>query len=77
MVKDPICGMEIDERDAPFYTHLSREETLYFCSLNCKKAFDIGPDAEEAETLNWWQRFIKRLGSAAKERYGAKPPSCH
>ena len=52
MAKDPVCGMEVDERDASFYTRLSRDETLYFCSERCKKVFDQGPDAEEIEQLN-------------------------
>ena len=77
MVKDPICGMELDERDVPFITRLSRDETLYFCSENCKKVFDKGPDAEEIEGLSWWQRLIKRLGDSGRKRYGGKPPSCH
>lgn len=77
MVKDPVCGMEVDERDASFYTRLSREEMLYFCSGRCKNLFDNGPEAEATVGMSWWQRLLKRLGDSGKERYGGKPPSCH
>lgn len=77
MVKDPVCGMEVDERATPFHTIWDRTASYYFCSENCKKLFDEGPAALEEENMNWWQRFLKRLGDSGKQRYGGKPPSCH
>ncbi|MBI2455526.1 MAG: YHS domain-containing protein, partial [candidate division NC10 bacterium] len=38
MVKDPVCGMEIEEGKA----HAKREHggrTFHFCSANCEAAF--------------------------------------
>ncbi|CAG1066247.1 H+-transporting ATPase [uncultured bacterium] len=44
MPKDPVCGMEVEPGSAKS-TSLFRGETIYFCSLNCKKTFDASPDA--------------------------------
>ena len=38
-VKDPVCGMEIDTKDAAGTTEY-QGQTYYFCSPNCKNAFD-------------------------------------
>ncbi len=77
MERDPVCGMEVDERSASFHTHQDRKGTYYFCSEHCKKAFDEGPEAEELAKMSRWQRFLKRLGDAGRKQYGSKPPSCH
>jgi YHS domain-containing protein len=42
MVKDPVCGMEIDPKDAAGKSEY-QGLTYYFCSLGCKKAFDKEP----------------------------------
>ncbi len=40
--KDPVCGMEVDEKKAPAKSeHMGK--TYYFCSPGCKKAFDESP----------------------------------
>ncbi len=42
MAKDPVCGMEVDEKMAPAKSeHIGK--TYYFCSPGCKKAFDENP----------------------------------
>ena len=42
MAKDPVCGMEVDEKSAPAKSeHMGK--TYYFCALACKKAFDENP----------------------------------
>ncbi len=42
MAKDPICGMEVDEKTAAAKSeHMGK--TYYFCALGCKKAFDENP----------------------------------
>jgi YHS domain-containing protein len=42
MVKDPVCGMEIDEKRAVAKaTHEGR--TYYFCALACREAFTKAP----------------------------------
>jgi YHS domain-containing protein len=42
MAKDPVCGMDVDEKGA---THQSEYEgtTYYFCCPGCKSSFDKDP----------------------------------
>jgi Cu+-exporting ATPase len=42
MVKDPVCGMEIDPNSAAGEADLEGV-TYYFCSVGCKKAFEKDP----------------------------------
>ncbi len=42
MVKDPVCGMEVDEKKAAAKVeHMGK--TYYFCSPGCKAAFEKDP----------------------------------
>ncbi len=42
MAKDPICGMNVDEKTAKFKSdHMGK--TYYFCSQMCKTTFDEDP----------------------------------
>lgn len=41
MAKDPVCGMDVDEQDAPSSEY--NGETVYFCSEGCKTKFDADP----------------------------------
>lgn len=42
-VKDPVCGMEIDEDQA--YAMVKKgEKQIYFCSPNCQNKFNEKPD---------------------------------
>jgi len=43
MAKDPVCGMECDEKKAPAKSQY-KGKTYYFCALACKKAFDANPE---------------------------------
>ena len=43
MAKDPVCGMEVDEKKAAAKSeHMGK--TYYFCAPGCKKAFDENPE---------------------------------
>ncbi len=42
MAKDPVCGMEVDEKKAAAKSEY-KGKTYYFCALGCKKAFDANP----------------------------------
>ncbi len=42
MVKDPVCGMEIDSESA-FASREHMGQTFYFCSQNCVDQFDADP----------------------------------
>ncbi len=43
VVKDPVCGMDVDERKAAG-TSVHHGQTYYFCSSGCKAAFDKEPE---------------------------------
>ena len=39
MARDPVCKMEVDEKEAKFSTTY-KNKTYYFCSGPCKERFD-------------------------------------
>jgi YHS domain-containing protein len=43
LVKDLVCGMEIDPKEAAGMSEYNGQ-TYYFCSVGCKKAFDKEPE---------------------------------
>ncbi|MEM2094178.1 MAG: YHS domain-containing protein [Candidatus Bathyarchaeia archaeon] len=42
IVKDPVCGMEVNEKTVRFKSEYCGK-TYYFCNASCKKAFDANP----------------------------------
>lgn len=42
MAKDPICGMNVDEKTAKFKSEY-KGKTYYFCSPGCKVSFEKNP----------------------------------
>ncbi len=40
---DPVCGMEVDTEKTPYKT-LYKGKVFYFCSPQCKKAFEQNPE---------------------------------
>lgn len=42
MAKDPVCGMEVDEKTAAGKSEY-KGKTYYFCSPGCKRSFDKEP----------------------------------
>src|SRR5512146_2099623 len=42
MVKDPVCGMDLDPQSA-FATRQHMGQTFYFCSPSCVDQFDADP----------------------------------
>jgi Cu+-exporting ATPase len=43
MKKDPVCGMQVDEKKA-MATSMHNGERYAFCSQDCKNKFDQNPD---------------------------------
>jgi YHS domain-containing protein len=43
MAKDPVCGMNVDEKNAPAKSEY-QGQTYYFCSVGCKQSFDKEPE---------------------------------
>jgi YHS domain-containing protein len=42
MAKDPVCGMNVNERTAKFKSEY-KGKTYYFCAQSCKTTFDKNP----------------------------------
>ncbi len=43
MARDPVCKMEVDESTAKGKSEY-KNQTYYFCSLDCKEQFDNNPE---------------------------------
>ncbi len=43
MARDPVCGMEVDEKQAAGIAEY-QGKTYYFCAPSCKKAFEKEPE---------------------------------
>ena len=54
MVKDLVCGMDVDPKTAAGKTEY-QGQTYYFCSVGCKKAFDKEP-----------QKYVKTQGHGSE-----------
>ena len=46
MAKDPICGMEVNEKNAK-YVSVKNRVKYYFCSAHCKEKFDKPSEARK------------------------------
>ncbi len=69
MAKDPVCGMEVDERDAEFTVRLEHE-SFYFCSRQCMEGFEKEAGLRSGdEGKKWWQKLLKEPKDG--------PPKCH
>jgi len=42
MAKDPVCGMNVDEKTAKLKSEYM-DKTYYFCNQMCKTSFDKNP----------------------------------
>ena len=43
MARDPICGMEVDEKTARYKSEYLGK-TYYFCAPGCQKTFESKPE---------------------------------
>jgi len=43
MMRDPVCGMEVDEKKTP-YKHEYQGKMYYFCAKGCMLAFARDPE---------------------------------
>jgi len=63
MVKDPVCGVEVDEKNAPYKT-VYANNVYYFTSLECQKKFGENPE-----------KYTKMAAPKHASHYGAYCPS--
>lgn len=66
MVRDPVCGMEVNEESTPFYTHYTRA-TVFFCSKLCKESYDL---SDETDQRSWWRKLLDRIIDSNVKEYG-------
>ena len=77
MARDPVCGMELSESQAPASLEY-KGRRFYFCALSCYETFEKNPESYLVpEKQGWWGRFLNKLAKANQETYGNKPPKCH
>jgi L-lactate dehydrogenase len=69
MVKDPVCGMEIDEMEARHSAEYMGE-TYYFCTEACKTTFDANPD-KYAEAVRQRVREKRKVAVIGTGQVGA------
>ena len=60
LVKDPVCGMECDERSTVGKVNYGGK-TYAFCAANCKEEFEKNPE-----------RYIRKEGGQAQGRTSAR-----
>ena len=49
MKTDPVCGMQVDEKNAPTKSEHNGQQ-VYFCSEGCKQKFDRNPEQYTRKT---------------------------
>ena len=57
MLKDPVCDMDVDPKTAAGKSEY-QAQTYYFCSVDCKKAFDKEP-----------QKYVKTQGHGSEHEH--------
>ncbi len=63
MVKDPVCGTEVDERTAPYKT-VYANNVYYFTSRECQSEFNKNPE-----------KYTQSIPPRHASHYGAYCPS--
>ena len=76
IVHDPVCGMDIDPKDA-ICTFDHRGETYYFCSKGCLDMFRSGPERflcgdRKTDTVNGTGGFVMRAERVGSETVPAQ-----
>jgi membrane fusion protein, copper/silver efflux system len=61
MVKDPVCGMEIDSQSSTTLKTIYKGVTYYFCSETCKKSFEANPGKYAQKTAPQQAQPVKDL----------------
>ena len=77
MAKDPICGMDIQEKGALHILN-SEHQTICFCSNQCKETYvERLTTKKAAKKKGFFAKFLEKLAKDNNETFGGTPPSCH
>ncbi len=49
MAKDPVCGMNVDEKKTTTTSASHHGKTYYFCSAGCQATFEKAPEKYAAK----------------------------
>ena len=74
---DPVCGMEVDPKNAKLIS-IHRGYKYYFCAEGCLKAFEADPDKylnpKPAKKKGWFGRYLDKMAKINKKELCK---SCH
>jgi YHS domain-containing protein len=77
---DPVCRMEV----YPGQTRLLaiyRGRTYWFCSKDCRTAFEMNPrkylDGNSAERKGWVKRYVEWIAGVNKQAFDSANPKSH
>src|SRR3990167_293563 len=75
MPKDPVCGMEVDEKKTAG-TSVFNGQTIYFCSVKCKGRFDADPEVFMFPAQGKKESHKTMAAAEAGAHETAKDPIC-
>ena len=75
MVKDVVCGMEIEEKDA-FATHEFQGRTYHFCSQDCAQKFLEKPGIYVAPDNTRVQKKWRGIGIRIEDDVAVSKDGC-
>lgn len=61
MLKDPVCGMQVDGKTSP--TSMLEGKKYAFCSLSCKDKFDANPRQYASSAEHYAQKDPRKEDS--------------
>jgi YHS domain-containing protein len=77
---DPVCHMEV-EPGVTRLVSLYQGHSYWFCSLDCRKAFEMNPqkhlEPKPLKRKGWLGRYLDRMAKANQKEFGNSAPRCH
>ncbi len=77
MIKDPICGMEIQREKALHKLYLEHD-IVCFCSHHCLDIYIQKRNlSKTSKKKGAFARFLDKLAKDNEQTFGGSPPKCH
>ncbi len=77
---DPVCHMEV-EPGVTRLVSLYQGHSYWFCSEDCRKAFEMNPrkllEPKPLKRKGWLGRYLDRMAKANQKEFGTSGPRCH
>ena len=78
VVTDPVCRMEVNPGQTRLLA-IYRGHTYWFCSKDCRTAFEINPrkylDAKPPKRKGWFRRYYEWIAKVDREQFGSVRPN--